>query len=134
MKNKSDFTYSYSAPTSENRKEIESIRSKYLNQATSTDAKFNKLKKLDNKVKNIPTTIALAIGIVGLLIFGLGISMILEWKIIIWGVVVSLAGFSVMIIANPIFKFSTKKLKEKYSAEILKLSEELLNNENKNNQ
>ena len=47
------FEYNYSAPTSEERQEIESIRNQYLPK-NEVEIKLETLKKLDNKVKNIP--------------------------------------------------------------------------------
>lgn len=131
MKTKNDFEFNYSAPSNEERKEIESIRNSYLPQSSSADSKLQELRKLDSKVKNIPTTIALVVGIVGTLIFGLGMTMVLEWSITAWGIIVSGIGTVPIILANPLFKIFKGKLKKKYSAQILKLSEELLENENK---
>ena len=125
MKN-NDYEFKYIAPTSEERKEIESIRNSYITKNKSSN-KLETLRKLDNKVKNTPTIISLIIGIVGTLIFGLGFTMILEWNLIAWGVVVSFIGLVVMTITYSIHVKISKYLKVKYSKEILKLSEELLN-------
>ena len=129
MKN-NDFEYRYVAPTASERLEIESIRDKYMKKGKS-ESKLEILRKLDNKVKNIPTAISLAIGIVGTLIFGLGIAMILEWSIIVWGVVVGIIGLIPTLLAYPAYLKSYKFYKNKYSKEILNLSDELLNDGNK---
>ncbi|MBQ9792151.1 MAG: hypothetical protein IJW32_00190 [Clostridia bacterium] len=129
-KNNHDFKYNYSAPTLSERKEIESIRRSYLPENNSV-SKLSYLRKLDNKVKNYPTITSLAMGIISLLIFGLGITMVIEWKIVIWGVLVGLVGLVIMLLVYPIFLKLTNYLKNKYSEEILKISEELLNDENK---
>ena len=131
MKQKNDFEFNYSAPSSEERKEIESIRNSYLAKSSSVDNKLETLRKLDSKVKNTPTMIALIIGIVGTLIFGLGMTMVLEWNLTIWGVVVGTVGAVPISMAYPVFKLTHKKLKNKYSSQILKLSEELLGDESK---
>ena len=131
MKQKNDFEFNYSAPSSEERKEIESIRNSYLAKSSSVDNKLETLRKLDSKVKNTPTMIALIIGIVGTLIFGLGMTMVLEWNLAIWGVVVGTVGAVPISMAYPVFKLTHKKLKNKYSSQILKLSEELLGDESK---
>lgn len=131
MKHKNDFEFKYVAPTIEERKEIESIKRTYIAQSTGSN-KLGELRKLDNKVKNTPTLVSLIVGIVGILIFGLGMSMVLEWKLLLWGIVVSIIGIVPMSLAYPINKFVFKRLKNKYSAKIIKLSEELLNDENKN--
>lgn len=128
MKTNNSFNFSYSAPSSNERKEIESIRNSYLNKNTSIDSKLQEIRKLDKKVKNTPRIIALIFGVVGILIFGLGLSMILEWKIVLWGVIISLVGIIPVIAAYPIYRYILSLMKIKYSAQILKLSEEILNN------
>lgn len=128
MKTSNNFKFSYSAPSSNERKEIESIRNNYLEKSHSSDNKLQELRRLDKKVKNTPNLVALIFGIIGILMFGLGLSMILEWKIIVWGVIVSIIGIIPVILAYPIYKIIFSSMKKKYSAQILKLSEELLNN------
>lgn len=126
MKNNNDFEYSYVAPTSEERKEIESIRKSYLAH-DKKDNKLDYLRKLDAKVRNIPQLVSLTLGIVGLLIFGLGMAMILEWFLYIWGPIVCAIAIVPMALAYPAYLKADRILKEKYSGEILKISEELLN-------
>lgn len=133
MKTKNDFEFNYSAPSSEERKEIENIRNSYLSQGSSTDAKLAQLRKIDKKVKNTPTIVALILGTVGLLVFGLGMSMALEWESYVAGAIVSAVGLISIILAHPVYKLILKKLKNKYSKQILQLSEELLSDENKQN-
>ena len=127
--NKNDFSYNYVAPTSKERKEIESIRNNYLPSSEKADNKLVRLRKLDGKVKNVPTAYSLALGVFGLLTFGLGFAMILEWGLLAWGIVICVISFLPMLIAYPVYVKYTKVLKNKYSKEILKLSEELLNDE-----
>lgn len=124
------FEYSYSAPTSEERKEIESIRNNYIKK-DNINEKLDRLRKIDGKVRETPGLISLIIGISGILIFGLGLAMILEWKILAWGIVVSVVGVAAMFIAYPIYIKLDKRMRDKYLDEILKLSDELLNDENK---
>ncbi len=123
------FSYKYSAPTKEERNEIEDIQRRYKND--NQNSKIERLRKLDAKAKNPPIAISVTMGIVGILVFGLGLTMILEWAILIWGIVVMLAGSVVMGCAYPCYSYVSKTNKKKYGSEILKLSEELLNsNEN----
>lgn len=124
------FNYKYSAPTQDERKTVISIRNQYLPKDSHTE-KIEKIKKLDNKVKSIPMIIGLTSGVVGLLVFGFGLTLILEWEQYLIGIVVMIIGSIFMIIANPLFIFSHKKLKNKYSEEILQLSIEILNEEDK---
>lgn len=123
------FEYKYSAPTQEERNEIDRIRRQYQPK-DETITKMDRLRYLDNKVKAIPMIISLSIGIIGILIFGLGLTFILEWSNISLGVVLMIIGAAIMAIAYLSYSMSSKKLKSKYSKEILALSEELLNQEN----
>lgn len=129
MKNKNDFEYKYVAPTNAERKEIENIRDSYIADNTKQSSKLDYLRKLDSKVRNIPTIISLVIGVVSILIFGLGLTMILEWNLMILGIVISVVGIIPMIANYFVFNMTTKKLKNKYSEEILKISGELLGDE-----
>lgn len=121
-----NFEYKYSALTEEERAETEYIRSQYL-EKNEKEEKLDKLRSLDGKVKNIPTIFGLVLGIIGTLIFGLGIAMILEWNITIWGVVVGIIGLCVAGIAYFIYEYVRSYLINKYSEEIIDISNELLN-------
>ena len=125
MKNNNDFEYSYYAPTNKERKEIENIKNSYT-QKKSNVSKLNLLRKLDNKVKNIPIIISLIFGVVGTLIFGLGLTMILEWNLIAFGIIVCVVSLLPILSAYWVYKKTYISLKNKYSEEIIKLSDELL--------
>ena len=128
LKKKADFNYTYAAPTIEERKEIENIKNSYIKKETvKPQTKLSRLRSLDMKVKNTPDIIALIFGIVGTLIFGLGLSMVLEFKIALWGILVGAVGAIIMILAYPVHQMIKNSLKRKYAPEIIKLSEELLN-------
>ena len=127
MSNK--FNYRYTAPTEEERKEIDSIRRQY-HQEEKQESKLDRLRRLNNLVKNTATIWSLCIGVVGCLIFGLGLTLILEWNILLWGIILMVAGSIPMALAFPIYVKVLKKYKSLYGEEIIKLSEELLN-ENK---
>lgn len=123
------FNYKYSAPTEEERREIDSIRRQYSNEEP-TESKIERLRRLDSLVKNTATIWSLVLGVVGILIFGLGLTMILEWAIWLWGIVLMVVGSVLMSIAYPVYKWVLKKYKNRYGEEILRLSEELLNESN----
>ena len=123
----SDFNFNYQAPTNEERKEIENIRKNYIKKESTPPSKLNQLRNLDKKVKNIPAMLALICGILGTLIFGTGLALILEWDLVFWGVIISVLGVIPAILAYIVYQKSYEHLKNKYSAEILKLSDELLN-------
>ena len=124
--NKEIFEYTYSAPTEEEKKQIESIRREYLGEG-KTLSPFEKLKKLNGKVKNTATIVALIFGIVGCLVFGLGLTMVLEWQIWVYGIVLMVVGIIPMAVAYPAYNLTLNRGKKKYGEEILQLSNELLN-------
>ena len=74
------FEYKYNAPTQEERKEIDNILKDYLPE-DSKESKINKLRTLDFKVKNYPIIYGLSLGIIGTLVFGTGLTCILEWSL-----------------------------------------------------
>lgn len=123
------FEYKYNAPTQKERQEINSIRNQYLPKDKAM-TKYERLKKLDSKVKNIPLILGLSFGVIGTLIFGSGLTFFLEW-IDLWflGLPLGILGVIVIALAYPIYKKVLNNLKNKYSSEILELSNELLNEE-----
>lgn len=120
------FHYTYSAPTEEERREIESIRREYQpREKKETD--LERLRALDRKVKNLPMAVGLSLGVVGVLVFGLGMAMVLEWGIIAWGVAVGVVGAGIAAAAYPVYRCLLRKNRQTYGQEILSLSESLLN-------
>ena len=126
MSKQEKFEYTYVAPTEQERKEILNIKQNYETKAPKTETKLERLRKLDAKVTNFAMVCSLSLGIIGLLIFGTGMTMILEWNLNIYGIIVSLIGIIPIAFAYPTHKKLIKKGKEKYGAEILALSNELL--------
>ena len=120
------FEYKYEAPTIEERKEIDSIRRQYMPQDKSM-TKIERLRSLDRKVKSIPQAISISIGVIGLLTFGLSMTFFLEW-VNYWyvGIPFSVVGTIMMLINYPLYNRISEKLKEKYGEEIVKLSNEIL--------
>lgn len=123
------FEFNYSAPSEQERKEIESIRRQYTTVTETKEDKLFRLRKLNSYVNNSATIIGLVFGVIGLLIFGLGMTMVLEWLLVLWGVIVGAVGVIPMAIAYPVYKAVYKKNKLKYGEEILALSNELLGKE-----
>ncbi len=108
------------------KKEIEDIRNSYLDKSDS-QKELERLRKIDYKVKNIPIIISLSFGVVGTLLFGLGLTFILEFNNYIFGIIIGIIGIILMIFAYPIYNKIYNKLKNKYKTEILKLSDKLMN-------
>ena len=127
MSNK--FEYNYTAPTIEERKEIDRIRNQYLPNDKIMN-KMERLRYLDNKVKTIPMILSLSLGVIGLLLFGTGLTFFLEWASYWYiGIPFGIIGVVLIVLAYPIYKKVLDKQKSKYSAEIIELSNELLKEE-----
>ena len=116
------FRYNYSAARN---KEVESIRNKYI---PREESKFERLKKLDLRVQMAGTIESLCFGVVGALIFGLGMCFFLNvfagatWLSALFMIIGSL----IMIPAYPIYRRIARKTKAALTPEILRLSEEIM--------
>ena len=124
------FNYTYSAPTERERREIEDIRRQYAQEDACAD-KLQRLRRLNARVRNTAMCVALSLGVAGVLLFGLGMSLTLVWEQFAAGIVLSAVGIVPMILANPVYNFVLKQCKSKYGKEILRLSDELLNGQSK---
>ena len=111
------FNYKYTAPTAEERKEIDSIRRQY-SPNEQKETKLERLRRLDSLVKNTAVIWSLVFGVIGTLIFGLGLTMILEWNVFIWGIIFMVVGSAPIAIAYPLYSFLLNKYKNRYGAEI----------------
>ena len=116
------FNYTYSAARN---KEVESIRNKYM---PREESKLERLKKLDLRVQMAGTIESLCFGIVGALVFGLGMCFFLDvfagaaWLSALFMIIGSL----IMIPAYPIYRKIAQKTKAELTPEILRLSEEIM--------
>ena len=126
MNQENSFHYKYSAV--ENR-EIEEIRKKYL---PAVESKIDELKRLDAQVEKAGVANALCIGIVGSLIFGLGLCFAMHVLgtgvlTMLLGIMLGLAGILMMSMAYPVYRKTQQKMKEELTPRILALSNELIN-------
>ena len=130
MENKEGFSFTYSA---EQQKEIEAIRKKYLPKEAD---KMEQLRKLHAVPTQKAQAWAIAIGVIGALIMGTGMSLAMtelgeilgshrEFAMLI-GIVIGIIGMVLVALAYPIYNRVLKKQREKIAPEILRLSDELL--------
>ncbi|MBO5101821.1 MAG: hypothetical protein J6C39_04750 [Clostridia bacterium] len=119
------FEYKYSALSSEERLEIESIRRRYLKDS-SGEGRTQELKRLDFYVRSFPVAIAITVGVIGILLFGLGLTLVLELNKTVLGIILGTVGVLVLAPANLIYNRLTAFQKKKYGQRILDISEELL--------
>ena len=118
----STFTYQYSATRN---KEVENIRKKYM---PKTESSLEQLKRLDARVQSAGIVQGLCLGIVGALVFGVGMCFFLNvftgaaWLAALFMVL----GTLLMLPAYPLYKQISKKVKTRLTPEILRLSEEII--------
>lgn len=117
------FHYNYSASRN---KEVESIRRKYMPEEESD---LEKLKRLDLRVQTAGTVESLCLGIVGALVFGIGMCFFLDvfagaaWLSVLFMII----GTLIMIPAYPIYRRISRNIKAELTPEILHLSEKIMN-------
>ena len=116
------FNYTYSAARNE---EVESIRRKYM---PREESKLERLKRLDLRVQMAGTIESLCFGIVGALVFGLGMCFFLDvFRGATWlTLLLMVLGAVIMIPAYPIYRRIARKTKTELTPEILRLSEEII--------
>ena len=116
------FSYNYSAARN---KEVESIRRKYM---PHEESKLERLKKLDLRVQMAGTIESLCVGIIGALVFGIGMCFFLDvFTGAAWlTALLMVLGTIIMIPAYPIYKRIARKTKTELTPEILRLSEEIM--------
>lgn len=124
MKNEKTNYYSYSS--AENN-EIRKIREKYENK-DKEESKIEKLRRLDKSVNSIATSVSVAVGIIGVLVLGFGMSCVLVWmdSMFAVGIVSGIIGMVIIILAHPVYKFVAEKRKKRITPEILSLTDELM--------
>lgn len=122
MNDKTDtFQYTYSAKQQD---EIQKIRKKYLPQE---EDKMEQLRRLDKSTNRKGTAVSIAVGVIGCLLLGIGMSCTMVWmeQLFILGIVVGVIGIAAIIVAYPIYNRITAKERERLAPQILKLTEEL---------
>lgn len=125
MESKEKFSYTYSAPTEEERREIESIRRQYKPESKE-ESNIDRLRRLHSKVVGSATALSLALGIIGILTFGGGLALTLELGMPVVGIILSLIGVAPIALAYPVYNMMVEKGKKRYGEEIIRLSDEIL--------
>ena len=126
MENNS-FEYTYSA---ERQQEIEAIRKKYL---PKEEDKMEQLRRLHSIPTQKAQAASIAIGVLGTLILGTGMSLCmtelgaaLGHLAMVIGILVGLFGLVMVTLAYPLYNTVLRKERRQIAPEILRLSEELL--------
>lgn len=121
------FEYTYSA---QRQQEVQEIRRQYL---PKEEDKLDTLRRLHAIPTQKAQAASLAVGIIGALILGTGMSLCMTdigaalgdfaW---ILGIAIGLAGMALVAAAYPIHNRVLKKERERIAPEILRLSDELI--------
>ena len=121
MDDKGTFEYNYSA---ERAREVEAIKRKY---EEPKEDKFEQLKALDRKAERRGRILSIAIGVIGKLILGTGISMVMVGQVpyFIPGIVIGVAGALALGCAYPVYKIVTKKDRDKVAGQVLELAKQI---------
>lgn len=121
MSDDTTFNYTYSATRQD---EIDAIRRKYLPE--DEDA-MERLRRLDRGTAKRGTAVAIALGAVGCLLLGVGMSCTLAYggPWFVPGIVVGAVGIAMMAAAYPVYRWLTARDRAKAAPEILRLAEEL---------
>jgi hypothetical protein len=114
-------TITYSA---DEQKELNAIRAKYAPKENKPLTNLDKAKAIDARVECKALIAGLAVGIVGTLIAGLGMSCVLVWDKLALGIVIGLAGIAGAAAAWPLYQRVLRRERAKAADEIMKLSEE----------
>ncbi len=121
------FEYTYSA---QRQQEVEEIRKKYL---PKEEDKMEQLRTLHRIPTKKAQAASIAVGVIGVLILGAGMSLCLTELgaalgnlAMVIGVITGLAGIILAALAYPIYNRTLKKERERIAPEILKISDELL--------
>lgn len=119
------FDYTYSA---REQAEIKKIREKYA-PPSEKEISMEQLRRLDASATKGATVVALAIGVISTLLFGIGLccAMVPGWeRYFIPGIVVGAAGIAGVTAAYPVYTRLVRSKREKLAPEILRLTEELM--------
>jgi F0F1-type ATP synthase assembly protein I len=127
MEHKEEFSFTYSA---QQQKEVEEIRKKYL---PKEEDKMEQLRRLHAIPTQKAQAASLAVGVIGALILGTGMSVCLTdigaalgSLAMVIGILVGVVGMVLVALAYPLYNRVLKKNRDKIAPEILRLSDELL--------
>ena len=127
MENNEGFRYTYSASQ---QQEVEHIRKKYL---PREEDKMEQLRALHQIPTRKAQACSIALGTVGALILGTGMSLFmtdlgaaLGAPAMLIGIPIGIVGMLLIALAYPVYNRVLKKERERLAPEILRLTDELL--------
>ena len=127
MENKEGFRFTYSAAQ---QQEVEEIRKKYL---PREEDKMEQLRKLHAIPTQKAQAASIAVGIIGALIMGTGMSLAmteigaaLGSLAMVIGILVGIVGMVLVALAYPLYNRVLKRERQRIAPEILRLTDELM--------
>lgn len=127
MENNEGFRFTYSAAQ---QQEVENIRKKYL---PKEEDKMEQLRKLHHSATQKAQAWAIALGVIGALILGTGMSLcmtelsgFLGGTAMFLGIPVGLVGLVLVALAYPAYNRILKRERARIAPQILQLTQELL--------
>lgn len=125
--NNESFSFTYSAAQ---QAELERIRKKYLPQEPD---KMEQLRRLDRGASQKAQAGAIALGVIGTLVLGTGMSLcmtklsgFLGGTAMFIGIPVGIVGIILIALAYPLYNHILKKERQRIAPEILRLTDELM--------
>ncbi len=124
-----EFIYTYSA---KDQREIDRIRQKYT--VNPKDAKLQRLHDLDVSVQSYASAASIAVGVIGSLVMGAGLSVVMtEFGQILGlgiyaaplGIAIGVVGIAIATCAYPVYRAVSERRRKKIAPEILTLLDEL---------
>ena len=132
-KEQTGFSYTYSA---REQAELKKIREKYLPEDASGEDGLARLRRLDRAVTRKATTLALIVGILGVLIMGSGMSLLMtelaayfglsHRQALPVGIAVGAVGLLLACLAYPLYQATVSRQRKRIAPEILRLTDELM--------
>jgi len=133
MDNQESFSFTYSAAQ---QQEIESIRKKYL---PKEESKMERLRALHRYAGQKAQAWAIALGVIGALIMGTGMSLAMtdlaeilgvgaDMAMLI-GIAIGVVGMALLALAYPVYNRVLDRERRRIAPEILRLTDELLGNQ-----
>lgn len=134
MSDKNSFEYTY---TASQREEVSKIRDKYVEGERAEKTDLERLVALDRAVTRRASVAAITLGTVGVLILGLGMSLVMTqfasdifsgWGVDrnIVGIVVGIFGMILSAAAYPMYRRTLARERKRVAPEIIELSDRLM--------
>lgn len=116
----------------EKAKEAARIRARYVEKERT---ELDELKELDKRVTRPLSIFSYVLGSIGAIVMGAGMSLVMTDigntagipAAMAVGIAVGIVGLAISVINYPLYKMLLEKRKQKYSSEILSISEKLIN-------